>query len=217
MRAKDLIDEAARFVADFDSEYPFTRWSERNWFDAFRYALSMIAAYRPRDFSHQTSVPLVPGSRQTLPSSCDGLVAPLEPMRETSRSASALVKGRPSCRAEVDAGNYSPDSYQTLERDSRAIYLQPPAPDGVTGTLDIICYAAPDPASIDEDVDVHAWYRAPILDFMLWYAFGFDTESVASRDRAEAHYKAAVSTLTYRTQTRLDQRQEDRLQRESRA
>lgn len=212
MRASDLIDEAARFMADFDPDCPFVRWSEQNWFDAFRYALSLVAAYRPNDFSESHSITLVPGARQTLPSGCDKMLSTVDPIRKTSRKTLGLVKGRPCCDHDVSSDNYEPNSFQTVSGDDRAIYLDPPAPDDVSGTLDVVCQSTPQPDSIDEDVRVQGWLRAPILDFMLWYAFGYDTEAVPSRDRAKEHYEAAVAALQYREEMIMNRRQQRRLE-----
>lgn len=208
MRPSDLITEAAQFVADYDPELPFVRWTEENWFNAFRYALSMVSLLKPDEFTTQVTIPLMPGSRQSLPPACDRVLSPVDPIRKTSRRAANMLAGRPSC-VETFSGDYKVSSYHYDTSDKDALYVDPPVPAGANATLTITCTTVPWPKSVDEDVSANQRLHAPILDIMLWYAFGFDTESVPSRDRAQAHLKAAADALGV-AETRLREAAKDR-------
>lgn len=190
----DLVEEAARFVADYEPDYEFTRWTEQNWFDAFRYALSMLVLVRPGEFTQTHRVKLQPGSRQTLPSGCDRMLSTVDPLREVKRENLGLMAGRPDCTPEFK-GEYKPTSYSFDKHDHRAFYVHPDVPDAADAHMTIACSFTPWPEHEQQDVDVDNRYRSVVLDFMLWYAFGFDTESVPSRNRAQAHFEAATKAL----------------------
>lgn len=193
MRPYSLIEEAARYVADYEPDFEFTRWTERNWFDAFRYALSMVVMFRPGEFTDTHEMKLRPGSRQMLPADCDQMLSVVDPIREMDRKSVGLTRGRPVC--ESDSDRYEARAYAYDREDPRAFYVYPPVPEGADATITVTCSSTPWPHNMDEDVVISNRYRGVLLDFMLWYAFGFDTESVPSRNRAEAHFKAATDAL----------------------
>lgn len=202
-----LVEEVSNYLVDQDPDFPFEHWTEDDLLHYFRLAVEIVANAQREKFIKRTSMPLVAGSLQTVPEACHDVSSVLGQAdskgrvksfpRQTSKNALHLVGkiGCKDCHAEASSSDYTMDSWSYDPNDNNILYVDPPVPDGVTGTLELMCFSPPKIDSIDSDVDLGSQLRPVIFELMLYYAWGVDTESVPSRDRSAVHWNNAFTLL----------------------
>lgn len=204
--ARTLIDEVSRYLVDQDPDAPFEHWSEDDLLTYLRLAVGVVASLHKDNFMRRTIIHLVEGRVQDVPADCDELTSVLGQPNEHGvlvafprRTAVAGLNvagivGCPDCEKK-SAGAFKVDSWQYDENNPRILYVTPPVPAGADARLELSCFQAPSVAGMDSEIPLGAHFQPAIFELMLYYAYGVDTESVPSRDRAAAHWANAQALL----------------------
>lgn len=196
----EMIARVSSYLTDDEPGYEFIHWTERDLGTYFDMALKLLAIALPEVSRGTCVVQAQAGSATELPSCCetllglvgvriDGKLADYRPRRTTVRGLAYAV----GCPPDKTGRPYRMDSWSYDPEEGGQLYITPPVPDGTDVELTLQCVK---PLQvINGAVDIPAKYDAIIFEFMLYYAWGVDIESPASRDRSAAHYKVATDLL----------------------
>lgn len=195
-----LIARASAYLTDDEPGFEFTHWTERDLSTYFDMALKLLAIALPEVSRGTCVVRVSSGSSVELPACCEALLGLVsvrvngQPIDYRPRRTS--VRGlayAPLCPPEKVKGGYRMDSWSYDPEEGGQVYLTPPVPEGTDVELTLQCVK---PLQVvNGKVDIPAKYDAIVFEFMLYYAWGVDIESPASRDRSAAHYKVALDML----------------------
>lgn len=212
--ARQLIEEVSTYLVDQDPDAPFEHWSETDLLSYFRLAVEIVASTQKDKFIKRTSLTLISGAVQTLPTNCHELTGVIGQMDEAGTltnfprrtvHAGMHLKGRLGCQdcrtATLGVVDYAVDSWSYDPDNPNVIFVEPPVPAGVSASLELTCFVPPVVDNIDSDVDLGQQLRPAVFELMLYYAYGVDTESVPSRDRSISHWNNAIALLGIDKQT----------------
>lgn len=204
--ARQLVNDVSAYLVDQDPDAPFTHWSEQDLLTYFRLAVEIVASTQKDRFTKRTTMRLVPGTAQEVPTACHDMVDVLGqigdsgtidvfPRRTSTAGLHALGSvGCSGCRG-TKTGRYKLDSWQYSEANPNILYVYPPVPEGETVEIELTCFIPPTVDTLDSEVDLGLHMRPIIFHFMLHYGYGVDAESVPSRDRSTAHWNQAMQLL----------------------
>lgn len=207
--ARQMIEQVTNYLVDDDDGgiYANTHWSEDDLLDYFRLAVDVVASTQKDKFIKRTTVKLVEGMVQDVPTHCHdapaaifqkggrGLVTPFP--RKTS-TVGMHLKGKigcPECEAKAGEGKYKIASWSLDPDDPNLMYVDPPVPEGENVELVISCYVPPSVDNADSEIDLPSSLRPAVFHLMLSYAYGRDTESVPYRDRSATHWNQAIQLI----------------------
>lgn len=198
---RSIVREVSEYLVDQETGFEFTHWSEDEVTTYLQDALSILAMNLKHLFVKSRDVELVEGTHQQLGQGCEmrsvvGSVdrngALLGFARRTSHQAATLL-ARPECAPSRQERGYTVRSYHLDPGAPESFYVSPPAPAGAR--VKVACFAVPRIDSLDEEIAV-PFELVPVLkEFMLYYAYGQDTESVPARDYQKTHWANGVSLL----------------------
>ena len=196
MKAIDLIHDVSSYLSDQELGFEFEHWSNADLFSYYKLAVAAVASRKPALFVKATVVQLKPGAQQDLPAPCENIVDQYVTNAAGVRLRATTIKSAQfaflsSC-VSVDAVDYTPKSVSFLPGAAQSFLVEPPAPPGVNTTVQVNCFAPPEITSTDAEVSIPGTFKPVIFEMMLYYAFGVDTESVASRSRSEFHFANAM-------------------------
>jgi hypothetical protein len=189
LSAAAILSRAARLIVDETG----TRWSQQELLDYLNDCRREMCLARPDLYSAPTTVQLVSGSRQTLPTDGTRLV-------DVVRNSASGRAIRPTDREILDAENptwhsATPSStvaaYVYDERFPRTFYVYPPA---VAGTEVEMIYAQT-PANIPiESINsllpaIEGPYVGAMVDYVCYRAYTKDAEVSGNGERALLHYR----------------------------
>lgn len=191
-----LVKRVSSYLTDDEPGYEFTHWTEYDLRTYFDLALKVLTVAIP-ELARGTCVFMASsGSITPLPPCCenllnvvsvkvDGKELPYQPRRVTTRANRYA-----HCATSTP---YKMDSWAYDNQEGGSIYFVPPVPDGTEVEVTVQCVKAL--PIIDDNVNIPSRHEAALFELMLYYAWGVDIESPASRDRSTAHYKVAMDLL----------------------
>lgn len=202
---RQVAEEISRYLVDQEEDYEFTHWTEVDILDYCRDAARIVAMNLKASFTTNKVMDLKPGSLQTLPAGCSEFVSVvgnvdkygvlIDTVGRTSFRAQQTLH-RPLC-VRSDAGpGYRVSSWQFDVSNLSAFYLQPPVPAGIKARIMIACYGIPTIRSLDDELPIPDSLIPILKEFILYYAYGRDTESVPARQYADMHWKNGVTLLS---------------------
>lgn len=198
---RSIVREVSEYLVDQEPEFEFTHWSEDELMAYLQDALSIIAMNLKRLFIRERDVELVEGAMQRVGDGCElqsvlGTVdrnGHLIGFARRSSHRAATQVGRPLCVPSRSPRGYTVRSYHLDPGNPDVFYVEPPAPAGAR--MKVSCFTAPRINSLDEEVAVPLELVPLLKEFMLYYAYGQDTESVPARAFQEVHWNHAVALL----------------------
>jgi hypothetical protein len=196
--ANDLLPGLSRHLSDQESGFEYEHWDEPLLLDAFNYAVQVVAGsskYR-KYFSKQVEVPLTGTSPVALPDPCEGMVERTltgPDGRPISGMKSFTSTGRfPLFDCVKEDGTNPPTGVYIDPNNDQQFYIDPP---NATGSVFVNCFVPPALTAPDSAVQLPTTTMPVIHEFMLYYAYATDTESVPSRERSEYHWRNALTLL----------------------
>ena len=192
-----LIRRISAYLTDDEPGYEFTHWTEEDLRTYFDLALKVLTVALPELARGTCVFHAQPGSYSDLPPCCDNLLGvvsvkvdgqelPYQPRRVTTRANRFAHCGTASSKYKMDSWSYDP-------QEGGGIYFTPPVPEGTDVEVTLRCVKTLD--TINDEVDIPSRYETILFELMLYYAWGVDIESPASRDRSAAHYKVATDLM----------------------
>lgn len=165
-----------------------------------------IILYRPDAVVINAAVPLVAGSRQSLPAGGTKLV---EVVRNSAGSKRAVrMTNREILDAQLYGWHSHPGATEVLHymydpREARTFYVYPPAAAGAS--VDVTYAAMPvdivEPAegalytAVTGNLGLPDIYGNTVQDYILYRAYTKDSEYAGNAARAQAHYAAFANAL----------------------
>lgn len=203
--ARRIVEEISKYLVDQEPDFEFEHWSEAEILTYLRDAINIVSMNLKSMFTNTVPMRLSPGSLQRLPAGCSQLVSVLGmknrdgsirlTARRTSTRNVGLLKREPCSTGGNDPANYRVDEYQIDTSDLRSFIVSPPVPEGSSAEVYISCFGPPTLNSLDDELAIPDHLIPIIKEFMLYYAYGVDTESVTTRDYADRHWKNGVTLL----------------------
>lgn len=193
LQLEQVVERVGIVLSDLDHiRWPLpekTRWA----FDA----QLEIAQFKPEAVAKIASIPLAAGARQNLP---DDGVALLDVLGNTGGSAVRIVS-----RELLDAS--TPGWQQGKGSNSvrhvifdltnpTSFYVYPPS-DG-RAALDLVYAAIPDSGFLLDQT-----WLAPVVNYVLYRAYGKDAEYAGNGELAAAYYQAFLAAVQGKTQAEL--------------
>lgn len=216
MKAEDFYQRVSRYLTDFDYDSDsesYVHWTKEDLFGYYKLAVSLVASLNKSKFVTTVKVPLQEGSIQTIPPSCNelssvvGAVDSSGKLIELTRRVQSAMMSRfklETCSSKLDTdGTYNLESWDYIDGSKNIIEVYPPVPAETQATLLVTCFTPPKITSESEEVYGLDEYEAAIFELMLYYAWGVDTESTASRDRSNTHWANAMSLIPAILQTNI--------------
>lgn len=195
--ASDLLTRAADILQDITK----VRWPEDELLRYMNDAQRQIVLQIPGANASNTTMAVVAGTKQTIPS--DG-VCLLDVVRNVGGRAIRLIDRdildtqRPLWHTEA-AGAEGIKHYIFDPRDPTHFYVYPPP---AAGSIEIIYSSAPtDIATTATAITLPDIYANAILDYMLYRAYSKDAEYAGNSSRAAAAYAAFLQSLGQKTET----------------
>lgn len=196
----DLAREVAALLNDAEEDFEFTRWTESDLIEYANDAAVQITQLRAAEFSAPHTIDLVAGARQTLPAG--GLVfyrvvGTIDRAGRTvgQPSATDIAATRVAANwfealaCRVVTGDYLACSFAFDPDDQKAFYVDPPVPHGKEVQV-VVLYADTPPHAGEKDaLPVPDIYHNAVIEWMLYRAFGKDTESATDSMRSAEHLK----------------------------
>lgn len=200
--ARAMIAEVSRYLTDQEEGFEFTHWTELDLFTYLRYSIAIIAAANKSKYSATKEIELTQGNLQTLSSICDNAQiigtktssGAVVPARKITKDPSLSID-RPVCESTSIGKEYIVRTWSALDADSNTLWVSPEVPADVKVTVIASCFEPPVPTSMDETINLPTELEPALFEFMLYYAFGVDIESVGMRERSESHFNKAYTIL----------------------
>lgn len=193
---QSIIDKAGLLLQDDG-----VRWSDSELLGWVNEAQKEIVLLKPDAYSTNEIVPLVQGTKQTIPA--DGLLllsvirnisidgaTPGTPVRIVDRSV--LDMTQPLWHIEnpsTGARHYVYDS-----RDPKHFYVHP-AQGVEPGSLEIVYSTAPPEVALGDNISLDDIYTSAILNYVLYRAYMKDADFAANIERSGLFYQAFQSSL----------------------
>ena len=198
MQGSRPILAVSLFLADQLEGEAYSRWTERDLFSAFIWALAWLAQARPGTFVSTVDMTLQEGALQNLPRCCNSLVDTPSNTRVTTRTAQRLVSTlRRRCPPALTGSEpYKITSYSYDDSNPYTMLVSPPVPKNAAGQkFAVTCTVAPTPASPDEDVQMDDSLYAAVVDLMIFHVATGENESPTLRAAAELRYRSVRDQL----------------------
>lgn len=184
--AQSIITKAQTLAQDTTG----VRWPVAEWLGWLNDGQREIAIARPNSFTKIVSVPLVAGTKQSIPS--DGIMF-IEYIRAMGASGSTPgAAARKVNRRLLDSqipnwhtatATAAPQHYIFEPLAPKTFYVYPPS----TGSVQAeILYSAspPDITAVGNTISVDDIYATVLLDYLLYRAYSKDSEFVGNAERA---------------------------------
>lgn len=205
-KLRTVVEEVSTYLVDQEECFEFTHWSEDEVLTYLQDAVRIVALNLKHLFTVDKVVELRPGSYQKLGAGCSelrGVTGSVDrhgqltsSAHRTSLRASQTIN-RPVCQPST---GYKVASYQLDSGNLQGFYVEPPVPATGTYRVMVSCYHVPTFVSLDEELPIPDAGIPVLKEFMLYYAWGRDTESVAAREHRDKHWANGVMLIgTYKT------------------
>jgi len=188
MNAQEVIDEVSKQLNDAS----LTTWTESSLIEYINSAQEAIASIRPDASSTITTMQMVAGSKQTIPTSGLRLLEVIRNMGSGSTPGRTI---RPADHDSISLFNSAWHSQTQVaeiknfaynEKNPDTFYVDPPS----DGTEFIEISISVVPLAVDfavDDLALKDIYRNHIVQWCMFRAYSIEVDSASSQRRASAH------------------------------
>jgi hypothetical protein len=183
-----------------------TRWTNEELIGWLNEAYQAIVQIKPDASAINTSVDLVAGTRQEIPSDGMRLIDVVRNTATASQKMGIMVTTRRSLDTtrrswHGDTPSIDIEQYMFDDQDPTRFYVYPPAVVGAE--VELIYSSTPSPHDItqgldglkDEAIRLNDSYAPVITDYILYRAYSKDAEHAANLNRAQMHMQAYMGAL----------------------
>jgi hypothetical protein len=206
-----LVANIANRVSTLIQDVTNVRWPTNELLNWINDGQREVVLLRPQASIKNSSVQLVSGTKQTLPSDGVLLIDIVRNMGTNGTTAGNAI--RVSSREVLDAqvstwhsGTASAvvQHFMYDPRDPKTYYIYPPQPGSNMNQVEMIYAAAPTDcldyiANPNTTIQIDDIYGNSLLDYMLYRAYSKDAQFAQNSPLAEAHYQAFQAALTAKT------------------
>lgn len=194
--ANTIVSRAVQVLHDAG----YTRWPSSELLQWSSDGQLATAHRIPSAYQLEEDFSLAIGPSQTLPNNTLELIDVLYnvatgyPIHKMDRSVLDIYRAYETA-SDVDLG-LGIESYYYDPR-NRKHFIVAPAPTAAGATIRIVRGVLPDAlTSLSSSFQIDDRYVEGILDYVLFRAFGKDSEDASSRELSQKHYQAWVASLT---------------------
>ncbi|WP_346779496.1 DUF6682 family protein [Burkholderia sp. Ac-20345] len=199
MIVRDVVREVAALLNDDEEGFEFTHWTESDLVEYANDAAIQITQWRVSEFSKPHTIDLVAGARQTLPADALAFYRVAGTVDRYGRtigqpSATDVAATRiaanwfESLACRRSTGDYVVRSFSFDSDDQTSFYVDPPVPPGKKVQAVVVYASVPDRAEVDGALSVPPIYHNAVIEWMLYRAYGKDTESATDAMRSTEHH-----------------------------
>lgn len=183
------------------------RWTQETLFGYLRDGQREIAALKPDACTVTGNVTLVAGSKQVMPSGSTGLVRPVRNLGTDGATPGAAIEMFDMATLQTLLPDWSTMTADGVvlfvgydKEDPDTFFTVPPQP-ATPHKIEAVYGVLPaDPASVGSAITVRDVYANALLDYVLYRAYGEETEA-GSAGKSAAHYQAMAQVLGIRMAT----------------
>lgn len=184
--AAGLVEKVSSLLSDQCEGNTYETWSKKDLTSYLNDALCQILALRPDAFACIEEIPLVTGTRQTLPDGYHSIVSIEEADDGSTSGASETTSDilkhyrKPSCVTGLSSdGTYTPSSFRRNDMVKTSFYVSPAVPEGANATITatVIKNPATQCADSTATLPLGCEYEAQIVDWMMMRALSVEAES----------------------------------------
>lgn len=210
----DIIRRASMTLRDQEKGHEYTTWSKQTLLEYLQEGICELAGLRPDLFTETRTIPLKPGSTQSLPADVIAVVdvtgnvettaSGVEKVTENVRQADQdLLRrfGKKRCTTS-DSGtqddcaqpgeNYSVKNFVRSAHSNREFRVEPPVPEGARVEVTATVRRAPEElslASLDKKTELKCGHHAQLVDWILHRAYEQEIESEYALRAKEYHMR----------------------------
>ena len=182
------------------------RWAISEWLGWLNDGQREIAIMRPSAYSKITNIPLVAGTRQTLPADAvafvefmrnmgvGGAVPGLAARKVTRRLMDSQT---PNWHSQTQSAVVQHCIFEPLS--PKTFYVYPPSL-GTTQAEVLYEASPPDVATVAGVISLDDVYANALLDYLLYRAYSKDSEFIGNAERAVLYRKAFETSLGLKSQ-----------------
>lgn len=183
-----------------------TRWTNEELLGWLNEAYQAIVQIKPDASAINTTLVLVVGTRQEIPSDGMRLIDVVRNTATASQKMGIMVTTRRSLDTtrrswHGDEPSIDIEQYMFDDQDPTRFYVYPPADKGAE--VELIYSSTPSPHDVslgldglkDENIRLNDSYAPVITDYILYRAYSKDAEHAANLNRAQMHMQAYMGSL----------------------
>jgi hypothetical protein len=197
MLAKSAIEAVSKYLSDYEADYEYTHWPETELLAHLGLALDIVASHNKLLFSVKTRVALSPGAIQHIPPPCQGVVDTLFSNQDGGliHFTGIRTNGLDFPSACEESLPYRVRSIYLSPASPSVLSVMPPVPVGISSYIYVHCYIPPVISGFNDVVTLPSGLMSALFELQLYYAFGIDIESSASKERSGVHWQNAMLIL----------------------
>ncbi len=196
-----VLERVAERMTDYELGYEFELNSKQVCLSAFNFALATISQFTPQAFTLPMKVALPQGERHKI-GECDRVLSMGDvyvnneyvSTPDDIEKLNNKLRKLPQCNPAFPMNKSYKMQYMGLEG-LDIVKVYPPIPPDVSVQLEILCGCTPQADSYESAVEVPASLVVVVEEFMLYYLYDIDAESVPNRARSSLHWQIATSVL----------------------
>jgi len=181
------------------------RWPATELLDWVNDGQREVCLFKPSVGAKNETLDLVSGTKQSIPASGLGLLRVVRNMTDAGAGARSvriidrevLDTQLPDWHSSTTAADVKHYIFDDL--DPKTFYVYPPN-DG-TGHLEIIYAATPTAVTSSDDISIPDVYANSLLDYVLFRAYGKDSDHAGNAQRSVQHYQLFTASLGMKTQS----------------
>jgi len=180
------------------------RWPTAELLDWINDGQREVCLFKPSVGAKNETLTLSSGTKQSIPASGLGLLRIVRNMSASGGGARAvriidrevLDTQLPDWHSETATANVK--HYMFDDLDPTNYYVYPPNTGG--GYLEVIYAATPTPVTSGGDISIPDVYANGLLDYVLFRAYGKDSDHAGNAQRSGQHYQLFTTSLGMKTQ-----------------
>lgn len=194
-----VIQQVSRDLNDQENGYEYERWTQAMLLDYLNDSLRQIAIRRPDEMTSEVSLPLVAGTRQTVPANYRSIIDILSAQDDSCGTGAGMVRGDMETWMAFNVPSAcTPPGTPYRGRDwfynpnfPRVYFVWPPVPTTGSNTVTASVVIQPPEYAINQLatalVDPWLKYASAVIAWMKHRAYSVDSESILSQQKAAAY------------------------------
>lgn len=198
MQVIELLREISSRLSDQEPGFTFETWTKEQVIDALNAALRALARFTPDSFTNITTISLQEGDVQS--SDCGKLLLLLGVYNQAGVFVAPLADLNTMNyyvmqRAQKNCKRFEEYPYAAEILTDNTIRIFPPLLHGSNYKIRAKCLSVPQVYDESAEVPIGLHIREAFQEFMLYYLYDIDSESVPNRGRSAVHWANAFTLL----------------------